>query len=63
MIGILDKRMRLFKVFTDKKQVAVYVGVHPSTIARWLPYYEDSNFVIGECNIVKSGKGTNNLKR
>ena len=63
MTCVVDKRYGLIKVFKDKTAAARYIGVHPSTIARWLPYFENTHYIIGECLYEKSGKGTNNLPK
>ena len=60
MIAIYDKIERCFKVFTDLTAAGLYCGVHASTIGRRLPYYEDSRFIIGILERVKSNRGFKN---
>ena len=63
IIAIYDKKTSEFHTFVDLKSAAQYCKVHPSTIKRRLPYYEDNLVTMGYCEHHKSGRGTNNLYR
>jgi hypothetical protein len=60
---LVNKKLETAHAAIDMKAIAQILEVDVSTVKRRLPYWEDKDYILSQAELIKSNRGTNNLKK